>query len=318
MTLSSRHVVFGAGAVGRALATVLLERDEQVFVVSRSGRGPLPVGAQAIVGDASDRAFTTHAAGGAAVVYQVLNPGYHRWAQDFPALQASVSSAAGAAGARLVTLENTYMYGRADARPFTEDHPYKAHTRKGKVRAQMSTDLMTAHTSGRVEVAIGRASDYFGPGGGAQSPLGDRVMPAALSGRTAQVLGNPDLLHTYSFLPDIAAGLAVLGSHPAAPGRIWHLPNDPETRTTRQLLEIVYRLAGHPGAKVRSLPASLLRVVGLFDKTAGEVVEMLYEFDEPFVVDSTRIGHELGVHATPVAQALAVTLDSYRPAVAIA
>ena len=93
-------------------------------------------------------------------------------------------------------------------------------------------------------VAIGRASDYFGPRGGAQSNLGDRLFPAALAGKTARVLGDPDQPHTYTYIPDIGEGLAVLGEHPDALGQVWHLPNDPDTRTTRQLCELAFRQAG--------------------------------------------------------------------------
>ena len=106
-----------------------------------------------------------------------------------------------------------------------------------------------------VQVATGRASDYFGPRGGAQSMLGDRVIPAALAGKTATVLGDPDQPHTYTYLPDIGEGLAVLGEHPDAPGEVWHLPNDPDTRTTRQLVDTIYQLAGQPKTKLRSTPS---------------------------------------------------------------
>src|SRR6185437_697475 len=128
---------------------------------------------------------------------------------------------------------------------------------------EMAEELLAAHNAGRVAVAIGRASDYFGPRGGAQSNLGDRVMRAALTGSTARVLGDPDQPHTYSYIPDIGEGLAVLGEHPDAPGQVWHLPNDPHTRTTRQLVDIVYQQAGQPRAKLRVIPALLLRLVGL-------------------------------------------------------
>lgn len=311
--MTDLQVVFGAGAIGRALTATLTRRGHQVRVVSRHGSAALPPTAQALTGDARDPAFTTVAARGAAVVYQTLNPGYDRWTTDFPALQAAVLAAAARSGARLVSLDNTYMYGPPDGRPFTEDHPYRPNSRKGRVRAKMATELIAAHEQGQVQVAIGLASDYFGAGGGAQSPLGDRVMPAALAGRTAQVLRDPDQPHTYTYLPDIAEALAVLGEHPDAPGQVWHLPNDPDTRTTRQLLEVVYRLAGHPGAKLRSIPAVLLRLLGIVDKPVGEVVEMLYQFQAPFIVDSTKIADKLGVQATPLAVALAATLDSYRP-----
>jgi nucleoside-diphosphate-sugar epimerase len=314
-------VVFGAGAVGLAIADALLARGVapgQVRVVNRSGQAPLPAGVQALGGDASDPGFAIHAAAGARVVYQVLNAPYHRWAEDFPALQDGVIDAAAAAGARLVTLENVYAYGApvtgpdGTARPFTEDSALAAHTRKGAVRARLHAALMTAHAAGRVEVAVGRASDYFGPHGGGQAVnLGDQAMRAALAGRQAQVLGDPDQPHTYSYIPDIAAGLAILGEHPDAPGKVWHLPNDPRTRTTRQLLDLAYQAAGHPRARVQRVPVLALRTLGLFKPAVRETIEMLYEFDRPFVVDSFRIT-ALGARHTPLEQAIEATLASYR------
>jgi nucleoside-diphosphate-sugar epimerase len=308
------HVIFGTGPVGLAAMAALCRRGERVRMVNRSGGARVPDGVEVIGGDARDPEFSTAAARGARVVYQALNPGYRQWAQVFPPLQASVLAAAHATGARLVSLENVYMYGRPDGQPLTETSPYRAHTRKGLVRAAMARELLEAHESGRVAVVIARASDYFGPGGGIQSNLGDRVFPAALRGRTARVLGDPDQPHTYTFIPDIGEGLVALGEHPDAPGQVWHLPNDPDTRTTRDLVEVVYRLAGRPAAKVGGTGAWLLRLVGIANPDARESVEMLYEYQQPFIVDSGKIQASLGLRATPVDEALDRTLASYRDA----
>lgn len=313
----ARHVIFGTGAIGLATMDALRRRGEAVRLVNRSGHAPVPDDVEVLGGDAGDPAFTTAAARGASVVYQTLNPPYHQWTARFPALQAGVLAAAEANGARLVSMENVYMYGRPDGRALTENREYAAHTRKGRLRATMARDLLAADHAGRVQVAIGRASDYFGPRGGAQSNLGDRVCPAALAGKRATVLGDPDQPHTYTYIPDIGEGLAVLGEHPDAPGQVWHLPNDPDTRTTRQLVECIYRLAGQPGAKLRALPAPLLRVVALVNLTVRELVEMEYQFAEPFVVDSSKIATRLGVRAIPVEQALADTLAAYRQPVPV-
>ena len=240
------HVIFGTGAVGLATYEALRRRGESVRLVNRSGHAPVPDDVEVVGGDARDPGFTAAAARGARVVYQTLNPPYTEWTAQFPALQAGVLAAAQATGARLVSMENVYMYGRPAGRPLTEDRSYDAHTKKGQLRGRMARELLAAHQAGRVEVTIGRASDYFGPRGGAQSNLGDRVFAAALAGKTASVLGDLDQPHTYSYIPDIGEGLAVLGEHPDAPGEVWHLPNDPDTRTTRQLVDIVYRHAGRP------------------------------------------------------------------------
>jgi nucleoside-diphosphate-sugar epimerase len=309
--MRARHVIFGTGAIGLATLDALRRRGESVRLVNRSGSAPVPDDIEVVAGDASDPGFTTAVAAGAAVVYQALNPPYSRWSEEFPALQAAVLAAAEAAGARLVSLENVYMYGRPQGRPLTEDREYNAHTIKGKLRAAMARDLLAAHRAGRVEIAIGRASDYFGPRGGAQSNLGDRVMPAALRGATATVLGDPDQPHTYTYIPDIGEGLAVLGEHPDAAGQVWHLPNDSHTRTTRELVSTVYAIAGSP-PRLRRVRPWLLRLLGPRNPDLRAVLEMGYLFEEPFIVDSSKITSKLGVSATQLPRALDETLATYR------
>jgi len=315
MTAAPHHVIFGTGAIGLATLDALRRRGETARMVNRSGAATVPDGVEVIGGDARDPGFTTAVARGARVVYQTLNPPYDQWTQQFPALQAGVLAAAEAAGARLVSMENVYMYGRPAGRPLTEDREYAAHTKKGTLRAGMARDLLAAHAAGRVRVAIGRASDYFGPRGGAQSNLGDRLFPAAIAGSTATVLGDPDQPHTYTYIPDIGEGLAVLGEHADAPGHVWHLPNDRQTRTTRHLTDMVYGLAGSSPAKLRVIRPYQLRIAALANRTLRELVEMQYQFAEPFIVDSTKIASRLGANATPLEEALAGTLAGYRPRV---
>jgi nucleoside-diphosphate-sugar epimerase len=169
MAAAPRHVVFGTGAIGLATFEALRRRGERVRLVNRSGTAAVPDDVEVLAGDASDPAFATAAAQGAQVLYQTLNPPYHQWVELFPALQAGVLAAAQATGARLVSMENVYMYGRPSGQSLTETRPYAAHTKKGKLRARMARALLAAHAAGDVRVAVGRASDYFGPRGGAQS-----------------------------------------------------------------------------------------------------------------------------------------------------
>ena len=94
---------------------------------------------------------------------------YDQWEEQFPRLQAGVLAAAPAHSARLVSMENVDMYGRPNGQPLTETRAHRAHTHQGRLRSRMSNELLSAHQSGRVEVTIGRAADYYGPRGGAQS-----------------------------------------------------------------------------------------------------------------------------------------------------
>ena len=238
----SRHVVFGTGQVGRPLVEQLVARGHDVVAVNRSGRGHIP-GAQVVGGDATDPVFTSAACAGADVVYFCLNAThYERWDEEFPPLQRGVLDGAARAGARLVVLDNLYSYGPPRGADLVETMPANPTSTKSQTRAAMTEELLDAHAAGRVEVAIGRASDYFGPGT-TRSALGETVFGTALAGRTAQVMGDPDQPHSYSYTPDVAAGLITLGTAAGAVGQVWHLPVA-TPRTTRQVIELVYDLAG--------------------------------------------------------------------------
>jgi nucleoside-diphosphate-sugar epimerase len=287
----------------------LVKRGRRVRMVNRSGGAGVPEGVEVLGGDATDGAFAREASRGASVVYFALNPPYDKWPELFPGLQAGVLEGAASAGAKLVAMENLYMYGPTDGRPLTEDLPYAANTRKGTVRARMSEELMEAHTSGKVRVAIGRASDFFGPRVLA-SAAGEQVFGRAVQGKSAQVAGDPDQPHTYTYAPDIGRGLVVLGEREEALGRAWHLPN-PETVSTRRFVETIFEEVGKP-ARVQAAPKILLRAMGLFNPGMREMIEMLYEFEEPFVVDDSRFEKAFGEQATPLREAIQRTVRWYR------
>lgn len=304
-----RQVVFGTGPIGAALADHLAAAGHKVTAVNRSGRSATGHGVEMVAGDAADPGFTTSIADGAEVIYQVLNPPYTRWPELFPPLQDSLLKAARATGAKLVTLENMYGYGPTGGVPLTEDLPYKATGSKGRVRAAMAMELIAAHDGGAVRTTIGRASDYFGPGG-LVSHMGERVFRPALAGKKAQTVGDPDQPHTFSYIPDIAAGLATLGSDSRADGKAWHLPNAP-TLTTRQFIERVYQAAGTDGG-VSAMPRLLVSLIGLFNANLREVKEVLFEFEEPFVVDSTAFESTFGQSATDLEEAIPATVEWFR------
>jgi nucleoside-diphosphate-sugar epimerase len=304
------HVVFGAGQVGRVLAALLTERGVRVRVVSRRRPAGLAEGTDWRAADAADLDAASDSAKGAAVIYQCLNAPYAQWPERFPPLQRGVLAAAERAGALLVSLENLYGYGPTGGRPMTEDLPLATTTVKGRTRAAMTGELLAAAEAGRVRIAIGRAADFFGPGVTQGSTLGERVFGNALAGRRADFIGNPDLLHTYSYVPDIAAGLATLGTDARAAGQVWHLPGPP-TVTTRALLDLVAAQVGHR-VGVRSVPKLAVRALGLINPVLRGLAELSYQFDEPFVLDTTKYEAVFAAAGTPLAAAIAATVAWYR------
>jgi nucleoside-diphosphate-sugar epimerase len=303
------HVVFGTGAIGLATIEILAARGTPVRAVNRSGRADVRDGVEVLSGDASDPAFAIEASAGASVVYQCLNPPYTQWPEMFPPLQASILEGASAAEAKYVAMGNLYAYGPTGGTPLTEDLPYAATGSKGRTRAQMAQDLLEAHRSGRVRVAIGQASDYFGPRG-LLSAMGERVFFPAIAGKKAQAMGDPDQPHTYSYIPDIANGLVALADHDEADGAAWHLPNAPAI-TTRQFVDKIYAATGNE-PQIQAISRTMVNVLGLFNGQVRELKEMLYEFEEPYVVDSGRFESTFGVHATPLDEAIPATVEWFR------
>lgn len=307
----TRHIVFGTGQVGRLVVEELAHQGIDVVAVNRSGQGDLP-GAEVIGGDAADPAFTTRVTAGADVVYFCLNAtNYARWADEFPPLQRAVLAGAEAAGARLVVLDNLYAYGPTHGQDLVETLQARPTSIKGSTRAAMTVELLEAHDAGRIEVAVGRASDYFGPGA-THSALGETVFGTALTGRTAQVMGNPDQPHSYSYTPDVAAALITLATQPGATGAVWHLPVA-ETRTTRAIIDHVYGLAG---SRPHSFAAgrTTLQLLGLIKPPMREYLHTLYQFTDRWVVDDTKFRAAFGDLVTPLDDALATTLQWYREA----
>ncbi len=238
------------------------------------------------------------------MVFQCAQPEYHRWEQEFRALQATVLEACAHADVPLIATENTYGYGPVTV-PMTEDLPMNPTTRKGRVRAAMWGDLLEAHRAGRVQTAAVRASDFFGPAVDG-SAFGDRFFKGIVGGNKAEVLGDPDALHSITYVPDLAAAMIAVAGDPAAWGRAWHAPTAPAV-TQREIVEIAARAAG-TDPTVRPVKPWQLRLLGMFVKPVKEMIEMRYEFDHDHVIDSSAFAARFGLPPTPLDESLAATV----------
>jgi nucleoside-diphosphate-sugar epimerase len=303
--MPATHVVLGAGPVGRAVVSALASRGIKPAVVTRSGAAV--AGAISRPGDLADPAQAADALAGAEVVFQCASPAYHRWPEQFPGLQASAVEAAAAAGALLVVAENLYGYGPVSG-PLREDGPLVATTRKGAVRAQMWRDLEAAHRAGKLRVVAGRASDFYGPGVGAGSVVGERFFGAVVKGKAADVTGDPDRLHTYTYVADFGEALVRLSGAPQAWGAAWHVPSAPAV-STRAFARRAAALAGTE-ARLRRLSGWQLALIGTVVPPVREMREMQYEFEQDWVVDHSAYAAVCGDHATDLDTALAATVTA--------
>lgn len=304
--MSDLHVVFGAGQVGSRLADVLSKNGRRVRIVRRSA-GEVGDGVEVMTGDAADPAFCRSAAQGGAAVYHCMNSAYDTdlWARFVPLWTNNLIGAAGAAGARLVVLDNLYMYGRPDT-PIDEDTPFAPRSRKGEIRARNSEALFAAHHRGDARVVVGRASDFYGPGG-VGTHFADRFWKPALAGKTARMLLDPDVPHSYNYIPDVATGLANLGLAPDdVLGGVWMLPVTPAT-SARELAQHFSTPLGRE-IRVAKTPRAMVKLLGLFMPIVREIGEMLHQWDGPFIVNDRRFRDRFGVEPTPMADAARETV----------
>jgi nucleoside-diphosphate-sugar epimerase len=302
------HLVIGAGVIGGRVAELLAKRGERVTVVSRSGSGPADV--TRVAADARDAEAMTRLAAGADVIFNCVNPPYHRWPADWPPIAASVLRAAERSGAVLVTLSNLYGYGPGagaydGSHPMTEETPLAATGRKGQVRARVWQDARAAHEAGQVRASEVRAADFIGPG--AQSALGERVVRRVRQGKSVSVLGRVDRLHTWSFTEDVASMLIVAGTDSRAWGRAWHVPSG-EPRTQRQVISDLGAAAGFVQIRVKAIPSAALAGMGLVWPLMRELRETEYQFRDDFIMDSSAAQAAFGLKPTPWEEIVAVTV----------
>ncbi len=300
------HVIFGGGQVAQPLAGLLLERGFRVRMARRSAG--VPDGVELMRGDAADRNFCLEVARGAATVYHCMNPPYSAriWADVIPKFIDNLIAAASQAGARLVVLENVYMLGRTGGRPMNEDTPMNPCSRKGEIRAREAERLFEAHRRGEVRATAGRASDYYGPGATA-SHLGEQFWKPVIGGGKGLVLVNPDAVHTYHYVPDVAAGLAILGTAgDDAYGRPWMLPCAP----AESMRALVARFSHFLGREIglRAMPRWAMKALGLAVPMMREINEMMYQWEENFIVDDSRFRATFNIGPTEPERAAADTV----------
>ena len=303
-------LVVGAGVIGSRVAGLLAERGDRVSVVSRHGSGPAELaGVTRVAADAADTGTMARLAEGASVIYNCVNPPYHRWPADWPPIAASVLAAAERSGAVLVTLSNLYGYGPGSydrEHPITEATPLTATGRKGRVRARVWQDALAAHRAGRVRVTEVRAADFVGPG--AQSAMGERIVRRVRQEKNVSVLGRADRPHTWSFTDDVARMLVTAGTDPGAWGRAWHVPSN-EPLSQRQVVGDFARAAGVGQVRVSKIPSVVLRGMGLVWPLMRELRETEYQFREDFVMDSSAAQAAFGLKPAPWEEIVAVTVN---------
>ncbi|WP_332645174.1 NAD-dependent epimerase/dehydratase family protein [Aeromicrobium sp.] len=295
--MTDRHLVVGAGPVGRHVAQLLAARGSDVTVATRSGTDTGITGVAHVTVDASDVDALTAAAEGCSVIYNCANPAdYTTWKEFWPPLAAAFLGAAERTGAVLAITGNLYPYGPVEG-PMHEGLPDAATDYKGKLRAKMWADATALHDQGRIRAVEVRGSDYVGLGVGDNGHV-TRQIPGALKGKRAWVIGRKDQPHSFTDVLDTARLLIAAAEDESALGRIWLVPtNRPVTQ--EEAITQVLASVGRPAVKVSPTPRAVFAAASWFVPIVRELKQLSYQWTAPYIVDDSAARTHFGMEPTP-------------------
>ena len=311
--MTRTHVVFGAtGGLGAALVRRLAAEGELVRAVVRDPEWAselLPASAGVVAADATDADSAREACRGASVVYHCVNVRYTKWASVMPVATENILAGARRAKARLLFPGNLYGYGPFQKLPITEDHPLAATSKKGRLRNAMEARLMEAHRAGEVPVVIPRFPDFYGIN--VTNPLFAPLFQAVLQGKTATWPARLDVPHDLVYVDDAAAAALLLAAKDDAYGQSWHVPGFGPL-TGQQFIDFAAKAAGTQ-TKSKPLSRFLFRLVGPFIPDAGEMMELLYQFEQPLLLDGSKFATAFpSFRYTPHEEAIKTTVEWFR------
>jgi len=303
------QTILGAnGVIGRELSRLLPHYTDRIRQVSRSPKA-VNTTDELFSADLLDAKAASNAVAGSAVVYLVAGLKYDHavWEEQWPTVMRNAMDACKRHGASLVFFDNVYAYGQVEG-VMTENTPYNPCSRKGEVRARIATMLMDDAKRGALQAMIVRSADFYGPGA-VLSFTHTTVTERLKAKKTPQWVGNPKAVHSFTYTPDAARTVALLGNMASAYGQTWHAVTSKAPMTGEQYVRIACELAGRPyGLQVA--PRWMLSLMGLFVPVLRENMEMLYQFEHDYRFDSSKAERALGIAATEYREGIAATLKA--------
>ena len=287
----NQHVVLGSGLVGSLLAKLLAESGSQVIIASRSGKGPEHKNIVCAKANASSFIDLYSLCDKPKVIYNCVNPPYHKWKTEWPPISNSLNEYAEKTQAVLVTCSNLYGYGPHDG-ALTEDLPLNAKWTNGRVRADMWLAAKALNDSKKIRATEVRGSDYIAASD--QSRMGDRVVPNLVKGKKIQLIGAIDQLHSWTDPEDVARLMIVVGQDERAWGKPWHVPSN-EPKTQLQVVQDISSALGVAVPDVSSIPLVMQKLIGIFNPVIKELLNSNYQFDKPFIMSDANTRNTFGL-----------------------
>lgn len=303
------HTILGInGNVGKLLAAELTQKGIKVRGVSRR---PFAGNWEHVAADVLNLEALTTAVAGSEVVYLAVGLEYTLkiWQRDWLVLMQNTIEACRRTNAKLIFIDNVYMYGKVEG-AMTETTPIHPSSEKGKVRADVATLLLKAFDDKILRGCIARAADFYGPDCD-KSGLNTTVFERFAAKKSAQWLGKADKKHSFTYVPDMAKALAILGTDDHADqSRVWHLPTAAPALTGLEIMEEAGKAFGVP-PKFSALGDFMLSILGIFMPIMRELKEMSYQTNFDYIFSSEKFERVFGFKPTSYAEGIKETANFY-------
>jgi nucleoside-diphosphate-sugar epimerase len=301
------QTILGAnGTIAQELSKHLPQYDKNIRQVSRSPRR-INASDELVAADLLNYEQTLKAVAGSDIVYLVAGLPYDTklWQTAWPKLMQNVINACKVHNSKLVFFDNVYSYGLVQG-TMTEGTPFNPCSKKGEIRAKIATTLLEEIKQGNLQGMVVRAADFYGPGA-LLSLTYQSVTLKLKANKSPQWIGNPKKIHTFSYTPDAGKTVATLGNTPSAFNQTWHVLTSKEKITGEGYVKVACDLVNKP-YKLQALPKFGVRLLGLFIPVLKEFTEMMYQFENDYIFDSTKFENAFGDQATTYQVGIAATL----------
>jgi nucleoside-diphosphate-sugar epimerase len=304
-------ILGSGGSIGVPLARELRQYTGQIRLVSRNPEKVNPTD-ELFPADFTDFTQIQKAIAGSEVVYVVVGFEYNIkvWRQLWPPFMKAVLDACITHHAKLVFFDNVYMYAESAIPHMTEEAPLQPPSKKGAVRKQLHEMIFDEVEKNSLPALIARSADFYGPDN-RNSTLSIMAAENLAKGKKAQAMGKLDKVHTYTYTPDAARAAAILGNTADAYNQVWHVPTTGEKLTSRQWIQLIaHELNVEP--KIQLIPLWMLRVMGLFVPVLREFPEMLYQYENDYIFDSSKFENRFGMKAVAPVDGIKAMVQSLK------
>ncbi len=302
------QTILGAnGTIGFLLAKELTLYTDKIRLVSRNPKRTNDPD-ELFPADLSDNLQVEKAIEGSEIVYLLVGFEYKLklWQEKWPKLMRAVVNACIKNNAKLVFFDNVYLYDKNAIPHMTEDSPVNPPSQKGKVRKQVVEIMMTEVQKGKLKGLIARSADFYGPHND-KSVLQEMAYKNLKKRKSPNWMVDADKIHSFTYTPDAAKAVAILGNTPTAYNQVWHMPTSTEKLTARQVIDLFNKEMG-TSKKVRLLPMWMLKLLGIFIPILREMPEMMYQNDRYYFFDSSPFNQRFSFTPTSYAEGVKQTV----------